>query len=129
MQELKLHDIKDIVEIPDNSIYYFSGLVFLIILALVILGWMVYKFLKRRHEIDMQKAYMKNLLELDLGQTKESAYALTMYGDLLDKDEQQEDQYAHLIEALEAFKYRKEVETFDQHTLDKIQKFLDTINA
>jgi len=129
MEELKLHDIKGLVEIPDDSIYYFYGLISLLIIVLLIVSVLLYRYLRREKTLNLQKHYMEQLKALDFDTPKESAYLFTHYGELLEKSPEQEELFKTLIPLLDAYKYKKEVPSFDEETLAFIQNFLDAMNV
>lgn len=129
MEELKLHDIKGLVEIPDDSIYYFYGLLTLLIIALVIASVLLFKYLRRDKELNLQEHYKAQLKSLDFNTPKESAYLLTHYAELLEKSPEQNESFEKLFPLLEAYKYKKEVPQFDDLTRAKIQDFLDAMNV
>jgi len=125
----ELHDIKGLVEIPDDSIYYFYGLLSLLIIVLIIASVIIYKYLQRDKTLNLQEHYKAQLNALDLDTPKESAYLLTHYAELLEKSPEQEDIFQKLMLLLEAYKYKKEVPHFDEDTQTEIQNFLDAMNV
>jgi hypothetical protein len=129
MEELQLHDIKGLVEIPDDSIYYFFGLIGLITVLLIIITVLWYRYLKRTKAVDLQKLYKEELLNSDLNQTKQTAYKLSHYGQLLDKNETQQAAFDLIALELKHFKYKKEVPAFDTELRSSISNFLDSLNA
>ena len=129
MEELQLHDIKGLVEIPDDSIYYFYGLLSLLIIVLTIASILIYKYLRRDKALNLQKHYKAQLKALDLDNPKESAYLLTHYAELLEKSPEQLELFEKLTPLLESYKYKKEVPSFDKETLANIEDFLDAMNV
>ncbi|KIM11597.1 MAG: hypothetical protein KU37_05210 [Sulfuricurvum sp. PC08-66] len=128
-QELKLHDIKGLALVDDVSIYYFYGVIALGVLLLALLAWGVWRFWHRTRAIDMQKLYLSRLKAVDIDATKESAYALTQWGGLIEKDLPQTKAYEDMVALLEAYKYKKEVPAFDEATRQKISRFLELIDG
>lgn len=129
MEELKLHDIKGLVEIPDDSIYYFFGLMGVLSLTFIIAAIFLYKYLRREKSLNLQKHYKEQLQALDLSSAKESAYLISHYGDLVEKSAEQEELFTELKELLESYKYKKDVPNFDEKTQTHVQKFLDGLNV
>ena len=129
MEELQLHDIKGLVEIPDDSIYYFYGLITLGLILCILAAVLIYRYVNREKNIDLQKIYKQELSELDLTQTKESAYKLTHFGHLLEKDGNQTAAFELLTQELNAFKYKKDVPEFDEELRSQISRFLDLMNV
>jgi hypothetical protein len=110
-----LKDIKDIVTIEDYSLYIF---VLLVILALTILFFVIKKIINYKRVISPIKKAKKELKNLDLSDTKQSAYTLAKYAPLLSDED---------LEYLNKYKYKKEVDSFSQEDLEKIKGFLNAI--
>ncbi|MDH5465009.1 MAG: FeoB-associated Cys-rich membrane protein [Thiovulaceae bacterium] len=124
MGELKLHDIKPLVEVPDNSLLFFSITVVasLIVLALVI--WGIYRFVQRKKKTNWQAFYLKALADLDRSDSKVLAYKVTEYGQKLTKSPEQSVAFDVLLENLELYKYKKAVEKLEPKTETMIEEFL-----
>lgn len=125
---LKIHDIKGIVTIPDNSIFIFS---FLIILAIVILGLIVLfiiRFLKNK-KINIRKEYYKALQNVDFSDAKKASYEITKYSRLLANNEREKKLSTELIEELEEFKYKKSVGDISKEIKAKYSTFMDAIDV
>ena len=129
MQELKLHDIKGLVEIPDDSIYYFYSLLGLILISIIIVSIFIYKFVKREKQENLQKLYLAQLNELKIEDSKESAYQITHLGHALDKNTLQEEAFLILVNALAPYKYQKNVPQFEADIKEEIQNFKDAMNV
>ncbi len=121
---LKLHDIKGLVEVPDHSLYLFVAVVVGALLLLIALVYVMYRFKGRKKKLNLQKFYLEQLRSVDLSKPKEAAYTLTKYGRLLDKDQPQNSAYMTMLDALQNYKYRKNVHAFDDETLRDIEIFL-----
>lgn len=127
--EIPLHDIKGLVEIPDNSLYFFIATILISITLIVIAIIFILRFFKRDKAIKLQKVYLETLSQLELTNSKQAAYELTHYGNLLEKNEEQNQRYETLIKALETYKYQKEVPPFNERDTQAIHHFLEVINA
>lgn len=127
MDDLQLHDIKGLVEIPDNSIYYFYSLITVILVLIALGAYAAYRYFKRDRAINMQKLYKKQLSELDIAESKSSAYSLSYLGQLIEKTSEQEALFENLFQALEAFKYKKDVPEFDEELKTKIEQFRQSL--
>jgi len=92
---IEIHDIKPIVAIPDISIFIYYGLFWLLFIVLCIVGYFLYIFLKPK-EKSLESIWYGKLQKIDLQDTKNAAYAISKYGQLLAKDERQ----VRLIEEL-----------------------------
>lgn len=114
MDELPLRDIKPLMEVPDNSIYFFSGIVIVGILILGLIIYAIIKMVKKRGEINLRKMYLQRLKEVDLSDAKGAAYEITYCLHSLEIEPKNIEMAHNLIERLEKYKYRKEVTPLDE---------------
>ena len=126
---LKLHDIKDIVEIPDNSIFIFIALVILVLTLLILLTVFLIRFIKNKKP-NARKEYFKILDELTFENSKKDDYTITKYVRLLATTSREKKLANELIEDLEKYKYKKEVsEEINTNIKAKLSTFLDVIDV
>ena len=126
--ELKLNEIKGLADIPDNSVFIFSALVFLALVLLFLLVLFIIKLLKNRKK-DLRKEYFETLENIDFKDPKQSAYIITKYARLLAKNEREQKIANELIEELEKYKYKKEVDTIEEKTKAKLSTFMDIVDV
>lgn len=124
----KLHDIKELENIPDNSIFIFSFLIFICILILLIIVFFVIKFFRNKKQSDRKK-YYKILQEIDFKDSKSSAYKITKYSRLLAINEREKRLCYELIAELEKFKYKKDVLEIDDSIKAKYSIFMDSLDV
>lgn len=124
----KLHDIKELENIPDNSIFIFSFLIFICILILLIIVFFVIKFFRNKKQSDRKK-YYKILQEIDFKDSKSSAYKITKYSRLLAINEREKRLCYELIAELEKFKYKKDVLEIDDSIKVKYSTFMDSLDV
>jgi len=110
-----LKDIKEIVPIPDYSIYLFA---IIVVFILMILYFLIKKILSHKRVVLPIKIAKKELKNLDLSDSKIASYKLTKYGKIL-KDED--------FSYLDKYKYKKVVIRFLEEDLKKIEWFLNEI--
>ncbi len=124
MEELKIHDIKGLVEIPDNSFIFFVFIcIFAFILILVFVLFAI-KLFKNRNK-SQRKIYFEKLDNLDFSNSKEASYEASKYLRLLAKTQREKNFVSGLIEELDKYKYKKEVPSFDENLKAKIHTFMD----
>ncbi|WP_072682711.1 hypothetical protein [Arcobacter sp. LA11] len=128
MNELKIHDIKDITQIPDISFYIFLGLLILAILVLLSLIFIIYKYFKNKKQ-NKRKEYYKILKEIDLKESKKSAYEISKYTRFLVSNEREKNLFNELNEELEKFKYKKEVEPLSDEVKILFGRFMDIVDV
>lgn len=124
----KLHDIKELENIPDNSIFIFSFLIFIGISILLIILFFIIKFFRNKKENDRKK-YYKILQEIDFKNSKSSAYKITKYSRLLAISEREKKLCEELIFELDNFKYKKEVSNIDDSIKAKYSVFMDSLDV
>ena len=124
IEQLELNDIHGLVVIPDDSIYYFSGVVGLGVIALILIAYYLYRYLRREKKKNYQKVYLKELNAVDLADAKQSAYTITHFGGLLEKDEEQQKAYLKLVDSLEVYKYKKVVNEIESELDTQYKSFL-----
>jgi len=129
MNELKnLKDIKDIVAIPDNSLYILIALVVaVIIVAIVVALILKRKFRKRRRFIKSEAELAKERIDaLDFSNTKEVVY--TFIEDVSHfVNEANKADYEAILKELEPFKYKKEVGQISDELKREIKEFIKGI--
>ena len=124
----KLHDIKELENIPDNSIFIFSFLIFICILILLLIVFFIIKFFRNKKQSDRKK-YYKILQEIDFKDSKSSAYTITKYSRLLAINEREKRLCYELIAELEKFKYKKDVLEIDDSIKVKYSTFMDSLDV
>ena len=122
--DIPLHDIKTIVEVQEYSLYYLLATGAGVIILLALFGYLFYKFMQKRNAFNIRKVHLKLINDLDLSDTKQSAYAITTYGATFAEDSQRHaEMYANIVNRLESFKYKKEVDAFDSEVLGYIELY------
>lgn len=124
---LKLHDIKNLETIPDYSIYYLFAIIVFTLFIIILISILIYKYLKK--DLDLKKVYYKELKNLDLSSTKNSAYLITKYAKPLLKDERDKKLYEELNSLLNEYKYKKDVKSFNKEFENKFEQFLEAIHV
>ena len=128
MNEIKIHDIKNLVEIPDISLYIYMLLWILGIAFIFVFIFLIYRFFLNRSKNE-RKRYYKILKELDLKDSKQSAYTISKYIRLLAHNEREKRLADELIEELEKYKYKKEVLPFEDDVKIVFARFMDSVDV
>ena len=128
--DIPLHDIKPIIEVQEYSLYYLLGTAFLVLVALGLISYLLYMYIKKRNAFNIRKEHFKLLNNLDLKNTKQSAYAITNYGlTFKDDSDRHTEMFSNITERLESYKYKKEVEQFDSEMLEFIELYKGMIDV
>lgn len=120
----QLRDIKPLLEIPDSSYYIYWGLIDFTILLVAAILFFVAKKLWDHRKINLAKGYLEAIKKIDWKETKKSAYEATHYARLLATDERRKELFSQLEPLLEQYKYKKEVQSVDQDTLNKFNLYV-----
>ena len=122
--DIPLHDIKPILDIQEYSFYYFSALVFFVIIVLFSILYLSYRWVKAKKAFNQRKENIKILNNLDLKDTKKSAYLITALGAIFKDDSpRHKEMYENIVQRLEVYKYRQKVEEFDSEVLGYIEVY------
>ena len=124
----KLHDIKELENIPDNSIFIFSILVFAGIILILTIIFLFIKYFKNRKVSD-RKTYFNILKNIDFDDSKKAAYIITKYSRLIANNDREKKLANELIEDLEFFKYKKDVKNIDKMSKAKFLTFMEILDV
>ncbi|MBN2782871.1 MAG: hypothetical protein JXQ66_06490 [Campylobacterales bacterium] len=128
--EIKLHDIKPIVEVEEYSFYYFLGVSFIAAILIVGAIFLLVKWYKKRNRYNKRAEHLKAYKNIDYTDTKKAAYEITFYGATFKDDSQRHSEmFANLNKRLENYKYKKEVESFDDETRGYIELYKGMIDV
>jgi len=128
--DIPLHDIKPIVDVEEYSFYYLLGSVGVAILVTCGVLYLLYIWYKKRNAFNIRVHNAKLLNELDLSDTKNAAYAISSYG-LTFKDDspRHTEMFKNISERLESYKYKKNVDAFDNETLGYIELYKGMVDV
>jgi uncharacterized protein YneF (UPF0154 family) len=112
----QLRDIKGLMIIDDYSLYIFIALIIGLLVFLYLIIKFIVKFLRKNTPIKIAK---KKLKEVDLNDTKQSAYTITKYAPFLNQEED--------FSYLEKYKYKKESLEFLQEDKENLERFLKNV--
>jgi len=122
--DIPLHDIKPIVEIGEYSFYYFLFLSTVAFLVACVIVYLLYLWFKRKKAFNVRKEHKKLLNGIDLSDTKKAAYLVTLYGATFSRDSARHAQmYQNVMNRLEAYKYKTNVDVFDAETVAYIELY------
>ena len=121
---IPIHDIKPIMEVEEHSFYMLLGTIGFTLVFVCFLIYFAYYLYKKSKQVSKKKQYKANLESLDLTNTKESAYLLSTYGFIFKDDSSVHTEvYENLNQKLAEYKYKKNVDCFDNETLEYIEKY------
>ncbi len=128
--DVPIHDIKGIVEVQEYSLYYLLGTLVFTLILFGAVAYLLYKYIQKRNAYNQRKEHYKLLQEINLQDTKKAAYAITHYGYIFKDDgERHAGMYANIVERLEQYKYKKNVDAFDEETLGYIELYKGMIDV
>jgi hypothetical protein len=121
MEELK--DIKDIVEVHEQS---FMLLIGLILITLLLISWAVYAFKYRRKKRKKQtpkEIALERLKKLDYNNTKDVVYTFEEQSEYF-INEKNRDKFDAIKKELGVYKYKREIPPLDSKIASKIKSFI-----
>lgn len=123
--DIPLHDIKPLVAVPDNSLYYLGGMSALIVVTALIGGFYLWRFLTREKPRNLRQEARDVLEHIDVSNPKASAYAITKYGAMFrDDSPRHHEVFDNLNRRLNAYKYQEHVDAIDDETLGYFNIYL-----
>jgi hypothetical protein len=127
---IPLHDIKPLVEVQEYSLYYLIGVSVIGLLIFAGLLYLVLRWLKHRNAFNIRKEHYKLLHALDFSDPKKAAYDVTFYGATFKDDGQRySEMYKNLVERLEQYKYKKNVDNLDEEVMAYIDLYRGMIDV
>ncbi|QSZ41270.1 hypothetical protein GJV85_03820 [Sulfurimonas aquatica] len=128
--EIKIHDIKPLMEIQEYSLYYLIVLVVAGAIVLSVVVFFILKWFKNRNKFNIREEHKKLLLAIDFKDAKKAAYEITLFGATFKEDSQRHTKtYIDLQEKLEEYKYKKSVNAFDNETVRLIELYTGMIDV
>jgi N-acetyl-anhydromuramyl-L-alanine amidase AmpD len=128
--DIPLHDIKPLVEIQEYSMEYLIAINVVLIIIIMAFLYILFKWFQDKKKYNERKEHFKILENLDMNDTKNTAYKLTLYGyTFKDDTPRHQKAYNELFENLQRYEYKKEVESFDSETLHFIEIYQGMIDA
>lgn len=128
MNELKINDIKELVDIPDYSLYIYMLLWILGCLVVFVLLFIVIRYFLTRKK-NKKKEYYQILKNVDLENSKNAAYEITKYARLISHSDREIKLCHELIEELEIYKYKKDVKPFGDDFKILFGRFMDNVDV
>ena len=128
-RDIPLHDIKPLVEVPDNSLAILIVVVIVSLVLLVLLTIWILSLYKETKEQKLRKSYLDKIHNIDTSNAKEAAYEMSYYGQLLAKEKKEIDMLESLETKLSEYKYKKDVNKLDEDTLAYYKVFLEVLDA
>jgi len=130
MRDIPLHDIKPLVEVPDNSLMLLTAItaaaLTLILVPFTVWLWKKYK---KNKKLNMRKIYLQKIRAVDTDNAKQAAYEISEYGRYLVESDKEIALLESLDKRLSQYKYKKEVGRIDDDTLGHYHVFLEVLDA
>lgn len=130
MKDIPLHDIKPLVEVPDNSLMIAIILAALVLTLILVplLIWIWNKFTKAK-ELNLRKVYLEKMHQVDTDNAKQAAYEISEYARYIVSTDKEKSLLEDLDNRLSQYKYKKSVEKLDDKTLGHFRVFLEVLDA
>ena len=129
MRDIPLHDIKPLVEVPDNSLIYAGIVAFVLVTVVILAAIWIYRRVTQTKAEDLRKNYLQKIHKVDTSDAKKAAYEISEYGRHLASSDKEIELLDSLDKRLSQYKYKKEVSKIDEETLGHYHVFLEVIDA
>ena len=126
MNKLNINDIKPLVDVSEYSLYFLIALITVLLSLLILILFLLIKKIKNK-KVNHQKLYIQELKNINLAQSKDAAYTMTKYLNLLEVKEQYSQIKKDLLGSLTQYKYKKQTYQFDKKTKKLYQQLLDIL--
>ena len=128
--DIPLHDIKPLIEIQEYSMYYLIGLSVMAIVVLFALLYLAFKYFANRNKFNIRKFNLNKLKDIDFSEPKKAAYEITSLGMVFKDDSDRHTRaFASLQEDLESYKYKKDVDNFNDETKRLFDLYLGMLDV
>lgn len=128
--DIPLHDIKPLLEIQEYSLYYLIGVSTVVAFAVFAILYLVLKWIKNRNAFNIRKEHFKLLNAVDISDAKRAAYDITFYGNTFSDDSpRHSEMYKNLLERLDSYKYKKNVDAIDSEVIAYVELYRGMIDV
>ena len=121
-----LKDIKDIVEVPDYSLYFLIAITGVILFSIAYLIYLYLTRIKKTEVKTPREIALQNLKNIDFSDVKKVAYTFSVDGFLF-IDDKNRDEFEMIEKDLQQYKYRKKVNDLDEKLKERIVKFIKAL--
>jgi len=129
-KDIPLHDIKPLIEIQEYSMYYLIAISVVALVLFLALAYLAFNYIRNKNKFNIRKEHLKLLHAIELKNAKKDAYDITFYGaTFMNDSERHKKAYELLVEHLESYKYRKDVDSFDEETKREFDNFVGMIDV
>jgi len=122
----QLKDIKPIVEVHSNSLYILLAIVAVVVLVVAFIAYRYFTRIQKTKQPSQKELAYQRLQKLDFNNTKEVVYRFSLDGNLF-CNETNSQKFKQIEKALEAYKYKKEVEALSPELKREIKAFVNAL--
>jgi len=132
MNELaKLKDIKPAVNIDTTlqevAIYVGAGVGLIVIAVLIVLLYLLL-FKKRKKRLSKKELALRALKSIDFNKTKDAVYTFSVNAQKLVSEDNKKE-LEELLQALNKYKYKKEVASLAKEDIEKMKNFISKLKV
>jgi len=118
-----LRDIKDIVEVHEESLLIFIGVIILFLIVLFFAYYLYKNRRIRRKKPTKRELALKRVKNINFDDVKNAVYTFSVDGFLF-TDENNIDKFKKIEKELEKYKYQKDVPSLDENLKKMMQEFI-----
>jgi hypothetical protein len=128
--DIPLHDIKPLMEVPDQSLIWFVLTLVGTIVAVALVAYFLVQWFRKRRANTLRRKHYEALNDIDFTDAKAAAYAITRYGYTFSDDAPRlKEAYDALVERLAPYKYKKVVDPIDEETQGYLDIYVGMIDV
>lgn len=128
--DIPLHDIKPLIDVPEYSLYYLIVTVVVGVILFALLIFALMRFIKNKNKFSLRKEHLKLLNGVEFSDAKKAAYDITYYAQSFKNDSiEHKEAYERLQNNLETYKYRKNVDSFDEETKNELRSYIGMLHV
>lgn len=127
---IKLKDIKPLIMINSDGLYYIIILSIIIFIVIIIAIYFFIKWYHNHNRLNIRKDTFLLLSNIDFNNSKKAAYDITKFGYIFKDDTlRNSEMYENLIERLNKYKYKIKVDNIDEETKSYFELYKEMIDV
>ncbi|MEA3227812.1 MAG: hypothetical protein U9P38_01945 [Campylobacterota bacterium] len=128
--DIPLHDIKPLLEVPEYSLYYLVALTLVTVSLLIGIAYLLFRWFQKKDNFNIRKEHFKFINSTNIKETKKTAYLITLYGATFKDDSPRHlEMYKNLTDRLQEYKYKKDVDAFNDEVKGYIELYKGMIDV
>lgn len=130
MEPIQIKDIKPLIAIHDDGIYFLLVLIVIGVVAVLAVGYLLVRWYKHKHVVSTRQENYRLLGLVNFNDPKKAAYDVTKYGYIFKDDTaRNREMYENIVQRLQGYKYKAKVDLIDDETRSYIELYRGMIDV